>query len=58
MSEFSLLIAYMAAEMEWIGEQASLLIQASAILTFLVSTYIVIFNYPSPLAISDSLRRD
>lgn len=58
MSEFSLLIAYMAMEMGWIGEQASLLIQAAAIFTFLVSTYIVIFNYPSPLAVSDSLRRD
>jgi Kef-type K+ transport system membrane component KefB len=58
MSEFSLLVAYMAIEMGWIGEKASLLIQASAIMTFLVSTYIVIFNYPSPLAVSDSLRRD
>jgi len=58
MSEFSLLISYMAAQMGWISEQASLLIQASAILTFLASTYIVIFNYPSPLAVSDSLRRD
>jgi len=58
MSEFSLLIAYMAVQMGWIGEQTSLLIQASSIITFLVSTYIVIFNYPSPLAISDVLRRD
>lgn len=58
MSEFSILIAYLAIETGWIGMKASLLIQASAIMTFLVSTYIVIFYYPSPLAVSDSLRRD
>ena len=58
MSEFSLLIAYLAIDTGWIGIKASLLIQASAIMTFLVSTYIVIFYYPSPLAVSDSLRRD
>lgn len=58
MSEFSLLIAYLAVETGWIADKASLLIQASAIMTFLMSTYIVIFNYPSPLALSDSLRRD
>lgn len=58
MSEFSILIAYLAVQMAWIGQQASLLIQASAIMTFLVSSYIVIFNYPNPLAVSDSLRRD
>jgi Kef-type K+ transport system membrane component KefB len=58
MSEFSLLIAYLAQQLHWIGTSASLLIQASAILSFLISTYIVIFNYPSPLAVSDALRRD
>lgn len=58
LSEFSILIAYMAVQTGWIGESASLLIQATAIITFLASTYIVIFNYPNPLAISDSLRRD
>lgn len=57
-SEFSLLIAYMAAGASMIGEEASHVIQATAILTFLLSTYIVIFNYPSPIAVSDKLRRD
>jgi hypothetical protein len=33
-------------------------IQATAILSFLLSTYVVIFRYPSPIAISDRLRRD
>lgn len=58
MSEFSILIAYMGVQMHWISEQSSLLIQTAAIITFLVSTYIVIFNYPNPLAVKESLRRD
>lgn len=58
LSEFSILIAYMAVQTAWIGESASILIQAASILTFLISTYIVIFNYPNPLAVSDALRRD
>ncbi len=57
-SEFSLLIAYVASANLLIGSQASHLIQATAIITFLVSSYIVIFNYPTPIAISDKLRRD
>lgn len=57
-SEFSLLIAYLAAGAALIGQEASHVIQATAILTFLLSTYVVIFNYPSPIAVSDKLRRD
>jgi Kef-type K+ transport system membrane component KefB len=57
-SEFSLLIAYIAASSAMIGQEASHVIQATAILTFLLSTYIVIFNFPSPIAVSDRLRRD
>ncbi|SIS53203.1 cation:proton antiporter [Neptunomonas antarctica] len=57
-SEFSLLIAYIAASSAMIGQEASHVIQATAILTFILSTYIVIFNFPSPIAVSDKLRRD
>lgn len=57
-SEFSLLIAYVAAGAALISEQASLLIQATTILTLVASSYIVVFNYPNPIAISDRLRRD
>lgn len=57
-SEFSLLIAYVAIGGALISEQASLLIQATTIITLLVSSYIVVFNYPNPIAISDRLRRD
>ncbi len=57
-SEFSLLIAYVATGTALIGKEASHLIQATAIITFVVSSYIVILNCPTPIAISDKLRRD
>ncbi|MCB1702279.1 MAG: cation:proton antiporter [Pseudomonadales bacterium] len=57
-SEFSLLIAYVAVAGALISEQASLLIQATTIITLLASSYIVVLNYPTPIAISDKLRRD
>ncbi|MEH6649791.1 MAG: cation:proton antiporter [Motiliproteus sp.] len=57
-SEFSLLIAYLATSTLLIGQEASHLIQATAILTFLVSSYIVVFNFPTPIAVTDKLRRD
>lgn len=57
-SEFSLLIAYVAFANALIGKEASHLIQATAIITFLVSSYIVVFNYPNPIAVNDRLRRD
>lgn len=57
-SEFSLLISYMGLETALMGERAASLLQTSAILTFMLSTYIVVMRYPSPIAISDRLRRD
>jgi len=57
-SEFSLLIVYLALSSNLIGEQAAHVIQATAVLTFILSTYIVIFNYPNPIAPADRLRRD
>ncbi|MEK9712591.1 MAG: cation:proton antiporter [Thalassolituus sp.] len=57
-SEFSLLIAFVAVEGALLSEGASLLIQATAIITFILSSYIVVFNYPNPIAVSDRLRRD
>tara|TARA_R110002050_G_scaffold199111_12_gene333927 strand:- start:4304 stop:5464 length:1161 start_codon:yes stop_codon:yes gene_type:complete len=57
-SEFSLLIGFVAVESDLLTERGSLLIQATAIITFVVSSYIVVFNYPNPIAVSDKLRRD
>lgn len=57
-SEFSLLIAYFASSMKLIGDPASYLIQATTIITFIASSYIVVLRFPSPLAFSERLRRD
>jgi Kef-type K+ transport system membrane component KefB len=57
-SEFSLLIAYIALDVGLVAAETSLLIQATTIITLLVSSYIVVLNYPTPIAISDRLRRD
>lgn len=58
LSEFSLLLAVLAWESGLIGLEASYLIQLATLLTFLVSTYRVLFKYPTPIALSEKLRRD
>lgn len=57
-SEFSLLITYLAIAANLVGENAAHTIQATAVITFIISTYIVIFKYPNPIAPSSKLRRD
>lgn len=57
-SEFSLLIAFLSVSLGLIGRNAAHLIEATAILSFVVSSYIVVFNYPNPIAVSEHLRRD
>lgn len=57
-SEFSLLIVYFALNSGLITEKGSALIQATAILTFIISSYIVILYFPTPIAVKDELRRD
>lgn len=57
-SEFSLLIAYLIMASHLTNNLTSYLIQATTILTFIASSYIVVIRYPSPLAFSERLRRD
>lgn len=57
-SEFSLLIGVLALQSGLVGQAASYLVQATTLLTFVASTYYVVLNYPTPIAISDRLRRD
>jgi len=57
-SEFSLLVAYLAWSTKLISDSANYLIQATTILTFIASSYIVVLKYPTPLAFSDKMRRD
>ncbi len=57
-SEFSLLIAYVAAQSTLIGDQTSLLIQSATIVTLLVSSYLVVQFCPTPISSNPTLRRD
>lgn len=57
-SEFSLLVASVALSSKLISEVASNLIQAATILTFIVSSYLVVLKYPTPIALSDKMRKD
>lgn len=58
MSEFSLLLAVLAVEMELISDQVGFLIQFATLLSFIVSSTYVVMTYPTPIALSDKLRRD
>ncbi len=57
-SEFSLLIAVLGLNIGAIGAQASYVIQLATLLTFILSSYFIVLRYPTPIAVSDRLRRD
>lgn len=57
-SEFSLLIAVLAVESGFIDDKTSYLIQLATLITFAVSSYIIVMKYPTPISVSDRLRRD
>lgn len=59
-SEFSLLVAGIAAASTpvLISKTANYLIQAMTIITFIVSSYLVVLRYPTPLALTERMRRD
>lgn len=57
-SEFSLLLSYVAMTAGLLGEAAGHVVQGATVLTLIVSSYFVIFRYPSPIAINPELRRD
>ena len=57
-SEFSFLIAILAAEARFIQQETSYLIQLATLITFIVSSCIVVMRYRTPIATSDRMRRD
>lgn len=56
-SEFAFLIMVLSLQLQLIGPQASALIQLATLISFIISTYFVVFRYPTPIAVSDKLRR-
>jgi Kef-type K+ transport system membrane component KefB len=57
-SEFSLLIGVMALEARFVGEAAAYLVHITTLISFVLSSYWVVMAYPTPIALSDRLRRD
>jgi Kef-type K+ transport system membrane component KefB len=58
MSEFSLLLNYMALETHLLTPINAYMLEAAVIITFIGSCYWTVMRYPTPLAASDKLRRD
>lgn len=57
-SEFSLLVASLAAGFSIISDMANYLVQATTIITFVVSSYIIVFIYPTPMGLTEKMRQD
>lgn len=57
-SEFSLLVIYLAMQTHLVRPEANYLVQTATVFTFIISCYWVVIRYPTPLAASDKLRRD
>ena len=57
-SEFSLLIIALAAQFGIAEKLAIDLIKTTMLITFMVSPYLIIAKYPTPVAVDDRLRRD
>lgn len=58
LSEFSLLIVFVARENGILSDPAFYVVQLATILSFIVSAYWIVIRYPTPIALSDRLRRD
>lgn len=58
MSEFSLLLVAVALQAQTISQQAAHLVQLATLITFIASSAFVVLRYPSPIALSEHLRRD
>ena len=57
-SEFSMLISILALQANVISQKTAYLVQLATLLTFIVSSYIIVLRYPTPIGVSDKLRRD
>ena len=58
LSEFSLLISFLALESGLMTAQAAYCVQLATIITLIGSSYLIILRYPTPVAVSERLRRD
>ena len=57
-SEFSLLVAAVALQGALLDAASAHVVKGATVITLIASMYLVIFRYPSPIAVSAGLRRD
>ena len=58
LSEFGLIIAVLGAGLGTMTHEAAQLVQFTIILTIIVSSYIVVFKYPTPIGARGKLHKD
>ena len=58
MSEFSLLIVFVALQSSLIDKTTVYFVQLATLVTFIGSSYLIVLRYPTPVAVSEKLRRD
>ncbi len=58
MSEFALLMAVLAVDSGLIGRASGDLVKVATVLSFVLSSYLIVLRYPTPIAVSDRLRRN
>lgn len=58
MSEFSLLIMLVALQSALVDSSTVYFVQLATLVTFIGSSYSVVLRYPTPVAVSERLRRD
>lgn len=57
-SEFSLLVGALATTGSLLSAKAGYFLQATTLVTFFISSYLVVLLYPTPIALTDDMRRD
>ncbi len=57
-SEFTLLIAVLALETGVVRHQAAHLLELATIFSMMISMYLIVWRYPTPIAVRDDLRRN
>ncbi len=58
LSEFSLLVVFVAQQNRLITLETLYLVQLATMISFVISAYWIVAKYPTPIATSDRLRRD
>ena len=58
LSEFSLLVVFVALTHGVISQDAANLVQIATLLSFVVSAWFIVLRYPTPIALNEELRRD